>query len=427
MSGVRLTSLGGDSIVLGRSPEGFHLGVIPAEPPEEDALDIFTLDLSFSSVTRVLRCLRGGPAVQIKDFNFSIDSGAPVLQFAIKHKPGTYFHVRLGPEESHKLEIYLSEILSGASGLLYDLKPFRKKNQRISRNAPCPCGSGKKYKKCCLEKHGLITLPDCLTFVAGSTDPLVRRLLEAAKEDPRLVDDSDFWGEVGSALGTSADSRNALKAFQTASLIAPDNLGIKVNVAITEGILGNYDKANMMLANLPDNVPRKAIAIANLFQDAGYHSDAIPYYEQAIHEEPDFYLPYARILNSLRETKSPLFDYWLQRAIQTFPHSPSIANFYCYHLLRNDRIPELAEATWIDTLRSDHGRPDIIGRNADDPRLIVEAQLFRAAGLINASHSSEERREGHSSSKRRRGIMASLRCSKASNGFSCQLGQIRRC
>ena len=23
---------------------------------------------------------------------------------------------------------------------------------QIGRNAPCPCGSGKKYKKCCLEK-----------------------------------------------------------------------------------------------------------------------------------------------------------------------------------------------------------------------------------------------------------------------------------
>ena len=24
---------------------------------------------------------------------------------------------------------------------------------RIGRNAPCPCGSGKKYKQCCLRKH----------------------------------------------------------------------------------------------------------------------------------------------------------------------------------------------------------------------------------------------------------------------------------
>ena len=24
---------------------------------------------------------------------------------------------------------------------------------KISRNAPCPCGSGKKYKKCCLNRE----------------------------------------------------------------------------------------------------------------------------------------------------------------------------------------------------------------------------------------------------------------------------------
>ncbi len=26
------------------------------------------------------------------------------------------------------------------------------RNDKIGRNAPCPCGSGKKYKKCCLSK-----------------------------------------------------------------------------------------------------------------------------------------------------------------------------------------------------------------------------------------------------------------------------------
>jgi len=24
-----------------------------------------------------------------------------------------------------------------------------KKSERVGRNDPCPCGSGKKYKKCC--------------------------------------------------------------------------------------------------------------------------------------------------------------------------------------------------------------------------------------------------------------------------------------
>ena len=25
--------------------------------------------------------------------------------------------------------------------------------RKVGRNDPCPCGSGKKYKKCCLKKH----------------------------------------------------------------------------------------------------------------------------------------------------------------------------------------------------------------------------------------------------------------------------------
>jgi preprotein translocase subunit SecA len=29
-----------------------------------------------------------------------------------------------------------------------------KKNKKVGRNDPCPCGSGKKYKKCCFPKYG---------------------------------------------------------------------------------------------------------------------------------------------------------------------------------------------------------------------------------------------------------------------------------
>ncbi len=31
--------------------------------------------------------------------------------------------------------------------------PFRREKPKVGRNDPCPCGSGKKYKKCCLEKE----------------------------------------------------------------------------------------------------------------------------------------------------------------------------------------------------------------------------------------------------------------------------------
>jgi hypothetical protein len=31
--------------------------------------------------------------------------------------------------------------------------PFKRGSSKVGRNEPCPCGSGKKYKKCCLNKH----------------------------------------------------------------------------------------------------------------------------------------------------------------------------------------------------------------------------------------------------------------------------------
>jgi uncharacterized protein YecA (UPF0149 family) len=29
------------------------------------------------------------------------------------------------------------------------VKTFKRESPKIGRNDPCPCGSGKKYKKCC--------------------------------------------------------------------------------------------------------------------------------------------------------------------------------------------------------------------------------------------------------------------------------------
>jgi preprotein translocase subunit SecA len=34
------------------------------------------------------------------------------------------------------------------------LEPIRNRGQRVGRNDPCPCGSGKKYKNCCMKKGG---------------------------------------------------------------------------------------------------------------------------------------------------------------------------------------------------------------------------------------------------------------------------------
>ena len=33
------------------------------------------------------------------------------------------------------------------------LAPDRREGKHVSRNAPCPCGSGKQYKHCCLGRE----------------------------------------------------------------------------------------------------------------------------------------------------------------------------------------------------------------------------------------------------------------------------------
>ncbi len=40
-------------------------------------------------------------------------------------------------------------IFSGGDGAETTKKPVQRTSKKVGRNAPCPCGSGKKYKKCC--------------------------------------------------------------------------------------------------------------------------------------------------------------------------------------------------------------------------------------------------------------------------------------
>ena len=55
-------------------------------------------------------------------------------------------------KEKKTIEEMQAEDRAAETGLepavAYRLPPSKK----VGRNAPCPCGSGKKYKKCCLIK-----------------------------------------------------------------------------------------------------------------------------------------------------------------------------------------------------------------------------------------------------------------------------------
>ena len=61
-----------------------------------------------------------------------------------------------GEKEYHDyLAVILQHEIDHLNGILFTDRalpvPFKRTGKKVGRNDPCPCGSGKKYKKCCLK------------------------------------------------------------------------------------------------------------------------------------------------------------------------------------------------------------------------------------------------------------------------------------
>ena len=63
------------------------------------------------------------------------------------------FLVQLKPQQEIKRQKVAKEVsTSGTSDRTVKPQPIRNKQSKVGPNDPCPCGSGKKYKKCCMQK-----------------------------------------------------------------------------------------------------------------------------------------------------------------------------------------------------------------------------------------------------------------------------------
>jgi len=106
------------------------------------------------------------------------------------------------------------------------LLPYQEKSgiMKTSRNDPCPCGSGKKFKKCCIDKPEVVPEPspemaelmeEAREFdaISDRVPDLVRqgKLDEAEEvcrllmdEYPQMVDGLERWAMVHEARGNKA-------------------------------------------------------------------------------------------------------------------------------------------------------------------------------------------------------------------------------
>ena len=87
---------------------------------------------------------------------------APLIQPGMKHKivPMSSTAAKLLEEGREQMEAMGFDVDTDSTGTVIPMMGFgngpsggmKTENRKIYPNDPCPCGSGKKYKKCCGKK-----------------------------------------------------------------------------------------------------------------------------------------------------------------------------------------------------------------------------------------------------------------------------------
>ena len=116
---------------------------------------------------------------------------------------------------------------------------------KIGRNAPCPCGSGKKYKKCCLsaqpekwpvKEQRFIPVYTELDQLSNSVVDLIKqkKLDEAETVSRKLLDEYpgqvDGFNRLAMVYEARGEKRKAAEYFRKAYRFATSNEGFDQNI-----------------------------------------------------------------------------------------------------------------------------------------------------------------------------------------------------
>ena len=113
---------------------------------------------------------------------------------------------------------------------------------KIKRNAPCPCGSGKKYKKCCLSLHEESSAEQqetvSLTTAFTDLDDLSNSVVDLIKEGrldkaeavcqqllSRYPDQIDGTGRIAEVYEARGEKKKAAQYYRKAAQFAQGSPG----------------------------------------------------------------------------------------------------------------------------------------------------------------------------------------------------------
>ena len=143
------------------------------------------------------------------------------------------------------------------------------------RNDPCPCGSGKKFKKCCQNKF-----------------------------ETHSVGNAEAFYNQGNALRDLGRLDDAMTSYSQALKIKPDYAEAHCNLGTILENFGQLDKAEANYRRALEIKPEFAVAHSNLgntLRALGQLKDAVASYHQALEIKPDYVEAHYNLGNALRD------------------------------------------------------------------------------------------------------------------------------
>jgi len=190
--------------------------------------------------------------------------------------------------------------------------------KRVSRNDPCPCNSGRKYKHCCQKLDEAKAATQMATQVTNvrpqvSSNPSIPEYLQLAIE----------YHKTGHLPQAEA-------IYQRILQVAPDHPDALHFLGLIAGQVGKYEIAIELISKALVFKPDYAEAHCNLgnaFRNQGRLEEAIVSYQKALALKPDFPEAYGNLGNALKEQDK------LDAAIASYRNAlalkPDFAEMHC--------------------------------------------------------------------------------------------------
>ncbi|MFZ3017527.1 MAG: tetratricopeptide repeat protein [Gallionella sp.] len=219
------------------------------------------------------------------------------------------------------------------------------------RNDPCPCGSGKKYKKCCMGKQvGLSRSADSYIQTglahhqAGRLEQAYDAYQQALREQPDHPEALHLLGMLAHQIG---DNDLALELIELAIRSRPNSPLFRNNLGNVLQAMGRHEEAIACFAKASVLEPGNAVFHYNLghaLQTHGQLQGAVESYRRAIALSPNYVEAHSNLghaLDALGELDRAADSH--RRALALAPHMAELHFNLAALLYRQGKLDEAVE------------------------------------------------------------------------------------